>query len=208
MTNLPRTFRQKSASSRPKLRVGLVSKEVPRCPASFRLPPRNADFAPLSATKWREMRGDRMLETRSLRLSVCGIDWLLKPRCPSLCSPASSKTRSRKNNAPAARAESRRGILCEGLGSQAAEPPIPRPENLGDTSRAPWRKLAKSRNPAGGIPAGLAWQYLGGSLPNFANGDSGDRGGFAVHLAINHLVAPRSQEVQGGTRILRDGRAL
>ena len=62
MTNLPRTFRQKSASSRPKLRVGLVSKEVPRCPASFRLPPRNADFAPLSATKWREMRGDRMLE--------------------------------------------------------------------------------------------------------------------------------------------------
>jgi hypothetical protein len=41
----------------------------------------------------RDMRGDRMFETRSLRLSVCGIDWLLKPRCPSLCSPACSKTR-------------------------------------------------------------------------------------------------------------------
>ena len=34
-----------------------------------------------------------MFETRSLRLSVCGIDWPLKPRCRSLCSPASSKTR-------------------------------------------------------------------------------------------------------------------
>ena len=33
-----------------------------------------------------------MFEARSLILSVCGIDWPLKPRCRSLCSPASSKT--------------------------------------------------------------------------------------------------------------------
>src|SRR4051794_23430632 len=73
----------------PKLMWGCDQRGAQRCPARFRLPPWNADFAPLSARKWRKTRGDRMFETRSLRLSVCGIDWPSKPRCRNLCSPAS-----------------------------------------------------------------------------------------------------------------------
>ena len=39
--------------------------------------------------------------------------------------------------------------------------PIPRPENLGDTSRVPWRKLAKCQKPRRGRRRGLGWQYRG-----------------------------------------------
>ena len=47
-----------------------------------------------------------------------------------------------------------------------------------------------------GVPTGVSVGGVrGGSLPN-SRWDGGDRGGRAVHLAINHLVAPRSQEVQ------------
>jgi hypothetical protein len=97
-------------------------------------------------------------------------------------------------------AELRRGILWRRARQPGCRAPIPRPENLGDTSRAPWRKLAKYQKPRRGCRRGFGWQYRGGSLPN-SRWDSGDRGGRAVHLAINHLVAPWSQEVQaGGTR--------
>ena len=90
---------------------------------------------------------------------------------------------ARKNNAPAARAESRRGILCEGLGSQAAEPLIPRPEYLGDTSRVPWPEGGKYQKPRRGYRrVGLA--VSGGIAAKLREWDSGDRGGFASRL--NH----------------------
>ena len=61
--------------------------------SKLQITPAECRLAPLSATKWRKTRGDHTFETRSLRLSVCGIDWPLKPRCRNLCSPASSKMR-------------------------------------------------------------------------------------------------------------------
>ena len=53
--------------------------------------------------------------------------------------------------------------------------PIPRPENLGDTSRVPWRKLAKYQKPRRGCRRGLGWQCRGGCCQS-SRVDSGDRG--------------------------------
>ena len=61
--------------------------------------------------------------------------------------------------------------------------PIPRPENLGDTSRVPWRKLAKYQKPRRGCRRGFGWQYRGGCCQS-SRVDSGDRGGRAVQLAL------------------------
>ena len=75
--------------------------------------------------------------------------------------------------APAARAESRRGILWRRARQPGCRAPIPRPENLGDTSRVPWRKLAKYQKPRRGCRRGLGWQCRGGSLPKLAMGQRG-----------------------------------
>ena len=99
--------------------------------------------------------------------------------------------------------ESRRGILWRRARQPGCRAPIPRPENLGDTSRVPWRKLAKYQKPRRGCRRGFGWQCRGGSLPKLAMGQRGS-GGRAVHLAINHLVARRSQEVQGRRHALPD----
>jgi hypothetical protein len=72
--------------------------------------------------------------------------------------------------------------------------PIPTPKTW--VIRAEYRggNWPSTRNPAGGAD-GVWFGSVGGSLPKLAIGHRGS-GGRAVHLAINHLVAPRSQEVQ------------
>jgi hypothetical protein len=48
-------------------------------------------------------------------------------------------------------------------GSAARLPsPDPPPENLGDTSRVPWRNLAKYQKPRRGCRRGLGWQLAMG----------------------------------------------
>ena len=100
-------------------------------------------------------------------------------------------------NAPPARAESGRGPSygeeARQLGCRA---PIPRPETAMIRSRAPWRKLAKYPKPRRGDTGGVGLAVSGGIAAKLREWDSGDRGGCAVHLAINHLVARRTQEVQ------------
>jgi hypothetical protein len=105
---------------------------------------------------------------------------------------------------PTRKSPAEAGLSFNGLWRRARQPgcraPIPRPENLGDTSRVPWRKLVKYPKPRRGCRRGLVWQYRGGSLPKLAIGQRGS-GGRAVHLAINHLVARRSDRFRpGGTR--------
>ena len=88
-----------------------------------------------------------------------------------------------------------RGYEWRRLGSLAAEPRSPRPENLGDI-RAEYRggNWPNTRNPAGDT-GGVGLAVSGGIAAKLREWDSGDRGGRAVHLA-NHLVAPRSRKVQ------------
>src|SRR4051812_28529841 len=70
------------------------------------------------------------------------------------------------------RIESRWQVNGEGLGSLAAEPRSPAPKNVGDTSRVPWRKLANTRNPAGGFRLAVS----GGIAAKLAMGQRGSGG--------------------------------
>ena len=52
-----------------------------------------------------------------------------------------------------------------------------------------------------GVPTGFGLAASGGIAAKARDGTAGDRGGRAVHLAINHLVARRSDRFRpGGTR--------
>jgi hypothetical protein len=88
-----------------------------------------------------------------------------------------------------------------GLGGLAAEPDPPRPETPVTQSRVPWQEVGRIPETPPGVPTGFGLAVSGGSLPKLAI-DSGDRGR-AVQLAINHLVARPSEEVQAGGSIFR-----
>ena len=93
--------------------------------------------------------------------------------------------------------------LAMAKGSAAWLPsPIPRPENLGDTSRVPWRKLAKYQKPRRGCRRGLGWQRRGGCCQS-SRWDSGDRGDV---LSTSRLTISRasSRKVQGRRYALPD----
>ena len=51
--------------------------------------------------------------------------------------------------------------------------PDPPPRNCDDTKPSTVAEVGQIPETPPGIPAGLAWQYRGGSLPNFANGTAG-----------------------------------
>ena len=88
---------------------------------------------------------------------------------------------------------------CRGLGGLAAEPDPPL-RNSGDTKPSTVAGVRIPETPPG-VPTGFGLAVSGGSLPKLAI-DSGDRGR-AVQLAINHLVARPSEEVQAGGSIFR-----
>ena len=96
--------------------------------------------------------------------------------------------------------EQKRAGERRGLGGLAAEPD-PRPETPVTQSRVPWREVGRIPETPPGVPTGFGLAVSGGSLPKLAI-DSGDRGR-AVQLAINHLVARPSEEVQAGGSIFR-----
>ena len=82
----------------------------------------------------------------------------------------------------------------EGLGSLAAEPDPP-PRNSGGMKPSTVAGSGpNTRNPAGGAD-GVWVGSVGGSLPKLAIGQRRS-GGVLAQLAINHLVARRSGEVQ------------
>jgi hypothetical protein len=85
-------------------------------------------------------------------------------------------------------------VNVEGLGSLAAEPDPP-PRNSGGMKPSTVAGSGpNTRNPAGGAD-GVWVGSVGGSLPKLAIGQRRS-GGVLAQLAINHLVARRSGEVQ------------
>src|SRR6478735_3531535 len=54
--------------------------------------------------------------------------------------------------------------------------PDPPPRKLGNTSRVPWRKLAKYQKPRRGCRRGLAWQYRGDRCQTSRMGQWGSGG--------------------------------
>ena len=89
----------------------------------------------------------------------------------------------------------------EGLGSLGAEPDPP-PRNSGGMKPSTVAGSGpNTRNPAGGAD-GVWVGSVGGSLPKLAIGQRRS-GGVLAQLAINHLVARPSEEVQAGGSIFR-----
>ena len=86
------------------------------------------------------------------------------------------------------------GVLRAGERSRDRQPLTPRPETPVTQSRVPWREVGRIPETPPGVPTGFGLAVSGGSLPKLAI-DSGDRGR-AVQLAINHLAARPSEEVQ------------
>ena len=79
---------------------------------------------------------------------------------------------------PTRKSPAEAGLSFNGLWRRARQPgcraPIPRPENLGDTSRIPWREVGQIPETPPGVPTGFGFGSVGGgSLPKLASGQRG-----------------------------------
>ena len=78
---------------------------------------------------------------------------------------------------PTRKSPAEAGLSFNGLWRRARQPgcraPIPRPENLGDTSRIPWREVGQIPETPPGVPTGFGLAASGGIAAKARDGTAG-----------------------------------